>query len=213
MLEPYKCKMRAPRKNVTFGYRARPISLSRVKWTAVNIYFTREVTGGKLRYVRRCATANENFIQSAAKFAIIPNHARINTCCAVRKRMLGINGKHQARRRKRKGKKNMSMLRSWEFRSRRRNYLFGSYGRWSCVQRALRISRSSKSIGPTRDTNKKGRTEMQEIHWLIVRIHPFSKSSGQLQPSFKRKRIESGLGAVRACSPFIHDASFIHEKL
>lgn len=37
-----------------------------------------------------------------------------------------------------------------------------------------------KSIEATRNTSKKRRTEMQEIHWLIVRIHPFSKSSGRV---------------------------------
>lgn len=66
-----------------------------------------------------------------------------------------------------------------------------------------------------RNTNKKGHTEMQEIHWLIVRIHPFGKSSGYKSSSLLKGNVELGkeLEAVRACSPFICDASFIHEVI
>lgn len=59
----------------------------------------------------------------------------------------------------------------------------------------------SKSIGLlARNTNKKGRAEMQEIHWLIVRIHPFDKSSGTSLAFFKRKNASREGNS----KPFVH---------
>lgn len=71
------------------------------------------------------------------------------------------------------------------------------------VLRVAHFVKIDRFTTAARNTKKKGHTEMQGIHWLIVRIHPFNKSSGQVLAVFyKRKRIEKGWEKLTV--PFVH---------
>jgi len=115
-----------------------------------------------------------------------------------------------------RGHRRMSIRRSWKSLLEEKLFISCYYKEIANVEEVLRTR--NRSAGAKHE--QKGRTEMQEIHWLIVRIHPFSRSSGQiwLFPLLRRNRSsrKGGFGrkdstVVRACSPFIRDASYIRK--